>query len=167
MAYDAFIKIETPNVEGESTASKFEKQIEVYSFSWGANQPVTIGSGSSGAAGGKVSISDFNFMKKLESSSTKLFSACCTGNHFGKVTVTLRKAGGTANKQIVFNEYIMEEVYVSSYQLSGSSGGDDTPTESISMAFSKITFNYYPQKTDGGQGTVSPASWDLKTVEAT
>lgn len=164
MAYDTFLKIETPNVAGESTASGFTGQIEIYSFSWGASQPVTIGSGTTGAGAGKVSLSDFSIMKKQDKASPLLFQACCKGQHYGKFTFTFRKAG---TKPIVYLEFILEEVYVSSYQLSGSSGGDDAPTESVSLAFGKVTYNYYPQLSTGGQDKVVPASYDLRTVVTT
>ena len=39
MAFDTYLKIETPDVAGEATATGFEGQIEIYSFSWGASNP--------------------------------------------------------------------------------------------------------------------------------
>src|SRR3954454_19467551 len=91
MAYDAFIKI--PGLDGESERKGFEKQIELYSFSWGASNPSTIGAGGGGGAG-KASISAFNFMKKSDITSPLLFQKCCEGAHFDKVVVTLNKSGG-------------------------------------------------------------------------
>ena len=66
MPFDAFLKIETPNVAGESTDSKHKGEIEIYSFSLGASNPTTIGSATGGAGAGKVSLSSFNFMKKTD-----------------------------------------------------------------------------------------------------
>ena len=51
MAFDTYIKIDT--VDGEATQAKHEKWIEIYSFSWGASNPTTVGSGSGGLAGGQ------------------------------------------------------------------------------------------------------------------
>src|SRR6516225_8190153 len=62
MPFDAFLKIETPNITGESTDSKHKGEIEIYSFSLGASNPTTIGSATGGAGAGKVSLSSFNFM---------------------------------------------------------------------------------------------------------
>ena len=54
---------------------------------------------------------------------------------------------------------------VESIQWSGSSGGDDTPTESVSFAFAKVTIEYYKQAEDTGSMTkVGNASWDLTKV---
>src|SRR5512138_3198017 len=129
MAFDAFIKF--TGVDGESKRKGFEKQIEIYSFSWGASNPTTIGMGGGGGAG-KVTISSFNLMKKTDITSPILFQACCSGDHFDKVVVTLNKAGGKA--PVDFLKYEFDKVYVESIQWSGSGGGDDTPMESLSLA---------------------------------
>lgn len=161
MAFDSFIKI--PGVDGESKRKGFEKQIEVYSFSLGASNPTTIGAGGGGGAG-KVSISSFNFMKKTDITSPVLFQACCDGTHYDKVSITLNKSGGKA--PVDFLKYEFEQVYVESIQWSGSSGGDDTPTESVSFAFGKMVVTYTGQNPDGTKGAVKSGQWDLTTVAA-
>jgi type VI secretion system secreted protein Hcp len=164
MAFDTYILIKTPDVAGEATAAGLPAgQMEIYSFSWGASNPTTVGSGSQGLSGGKVSVSSFNFMKKSEKASATLFSACCTGQHYGSALVTMRKAGGTGGQQ-TFLTYEFTDCMVESIQWSGSSGGDDSPTESVSMAFAKCKITYFGQKPDGSVGKLSEASWDLTTV---
>ncbi|MBV9879081.1 MAG: type VI secretion system tube protein Hcp [Gemmatirosa sp.] len=162
MPFDTFIDIAT--VEGESTATGFEKKIEIYSFSWGASNPVTVGSGSGGMSSGKVSISSFNIMKKTDKSSTTLFQACATGHHFDTATVTMRKATGNAGGQKAFLVYKFTEVMVESIQWSGSSGGDDTPTESVSLAFGKVEVEYFGQDPKGAVKPLGQAAWDLTKV---
>jgi len=166
MAFDTYLKIETPNVTGEATATGFEGQIEIYSFSWGASNPTTIGSGAQGLSAGKVSISSFNIMKKTETSSAPLFNACASGQHYATATVTMRKAGGTAGQQI-FLTYVFTDVMVESIQWSGSSGGDDTPTESVSLAFGKVEITYFKQDDTGAMAKAGQASWNLQTVAST
>jgi type VI secretion system secreted protein Hcp len=162
MAFDTFIDIK--GVEGECTATGFEKKIEIYSFSWGASNPTTVGSGKEGLSAGKVSISSFNIMKKTEKSSATLFAACANGDHFDSATVTMRKAGGSAGQQ-GFLIYEFTDVMVESIQWSGSSGGDDTPTESVSLAFAKVKITYNSQSKDGKTFTkAGEASWDLTKV---
>jgi type VI secretion system secreted protein Hcp len=166
MAFDTFIKFEGVNeVKGETTASGMEDAIEIYSFSFGASNPTTVGSGSGGLSAGKVSLSSFNIMKKTELSSTKLYAACCAGTHFAKATVTLRKAGGVDAGQQVFLTYVFEDVLIESIQWSGSTGGDDTPTESVSIAFGSCVISYYKQDDDTGVAKIADsASWDQTTV---
>lgn len=166
MSFDTYMKFEGGlEVKGESSATGFEGQIEIYSFSFGASNPVTVGPGSAGLAGGRVSISSFNVMKKTEASSPVLFTACCSGQHFDKVTVTMRKATGSSGGQQTFLMYVFDNVMVESIQWSGSSGGDDTPTESLSLAFGKVTIEYFKQsKKSGEMKSAGTATWDLTTV---
>lgn len=163
MAFDTYLDLDT--VEGEATAKGFEKKIEIYSWSFGCSNPTTVGSGKEGLSAGRVSLSSFNVMKKTEKSSTTLFASCCTGKSFAKAKITCRKAGGEAG-QTGFLLYEFEEVMVESVQWSGSSGGDDTPTESVSFAFAKVKVTYNVQSKDGKTFTKGgEASWDLTTVD--
>jgi len=167
MAFDSFVYFDGQSssglkVEGETTDTTYKAKnaFEIYSFSLGASNPVTIGSGTVGSGGGKVSISSFNVMKKTDKASCALFKACCDGSHFTAVHVVLRKAGG---KQLEYLKYDFEEVFVESVQWSGSSGGDDTPTESLSLAFGKVTVTYQPQKADGtADGSPKTSNWDMR-----
>lgn len=159
MAFDTWIKFE--GIEGEGTASGFEKQTEIYSFSWGASNPTTVGASGRGIGASKVSLSSFNIMKKLDSTSPHLFEKCCKGDHVNKVTVTMRKAGG---KQEVFHKIEFETCMIESIQWSGSSGGDDTPTESVSIAFLKVSNGYAKQKKEGGVEGMVTKIWDQATV---
>ena len=164
MSFDTYMKIETPDVAGESTAKGYDNGwFEIYSFSFGASNPVTIGPGSGGVSGGRVSVSSFNVMKKTEKSSPLLFNACCTGQHYGKISVDLRKATGTGG-QSKFLTYQFEECMVESIQWSGSTGGDDAPSESVSFAFAKVKVEYFKQSKDGTLKTAGEATWDQTTV---
>lgn len=161
MAFDTYIKIE--GVEGEATAKGFEKQFEILSFSWGAANPSSVGSGSTGLTAGKVSLTPFNFMKHTDKSSPRLFSACCKGEHFPTAVVSMRKATGQGG-QGVYLTYKFSDVLVESVHWSGSPGGDDTPMESITLAFGKIDIEYMSQGKDGKLVVAGQASWDLVKV---
>ena len=160
MAFDAYLKID--GVAGETLREGHKGEIPIFSFSWGASNPTSIGSSGGGGAG-KVAISSFNFMKKTDAGSAALFQACCTGKHFPKAHVTLYKAGG--DKAVDFLKYDFEEVFVENVQWSGSSGGDDTPMESVSFAFGRVEMTYNPQDAKGAKvGKPVIGSWDLRTV---
>ena len=94
MAFDTYVQISSPGVTGEATADGYAGWIEIYSFSWGASNPNTVGSGATGISAGKVSVSSFNVMKKTEASSAPLFAGCCAGQHYATVEVDMRKATG-------------------------------------------------------------------------
>jgi type VI secretion system secreted protein Hcp len=172
MAFDAYLFID--GVEGEAQA-KFDAKpngissapMEIFSFSFGASNPTSVGTHSGGMSAGKVSVSSLNIMKRSDDASPKLFQMCCEGDHVAKASLVLRKAGGKDNKQSVFLQYDLEKVYVDSIQWSGSSGGDDTPTESVSIAFGKVTITNFVQDTaKGGVKKGNGASWDLTKAVA-
>ena len=156
MAVDMFLKID--GVEGETTDSKHSKEIQIESFSWGASNPPT-GSQGGGLGAGKVSLSDISFMTSVNKASPILFKKCATGEHIKKAVFTARKAG---KDQQDYYKISLEDLIVSSYQASGSSGSD-LPSDSFSIAFTKILFEYRPQKPDGTLDAVIPGGWDVKT----
>ncbi len=158
MAFDAFIKID--KIPGEATAKGKTDHSDIHSFSWGASNPTTVSSGG-GLGAGKVSLSSFNIMKRTDKASPLIFMACCMGTHIGEVLVTLRKAGGESPLDYIV--YTFKDCMIESVQWSGSSGGDDTPTESVSIAYTSVKIEYQPQKSDGSKegGSIS-GSWDIK-----
>jgi type VI secretion system secreted protein Hcp len=171
MAFDAFLYFEGKSssgleVKGETTDATYKSKgaLEISRFALGANNPVTIGSHSGGSGGGKVAISSFSVMKKTDAASAALFRACCDGSHFSKAHVVLRKSGG---KKVEYLKYDFEEVFVESVQWEGATGGDDTPTESLALAFGKVNITYTAQKPDGT--AISPAkeaNWDIRSNKA-
>ena len=162
MAFDAYMKVD--GVEGESTAKGHEKEIEVLSFSFGASNPSSVGPGTTGIAASRVSVSSFNFMKRTDKTSAILFQKCCAGKHIKEVVLTMLKASGDSG-QAPFLKYTFTDVMVDSIQWSGSPGGDDVPTESVSFAFAKVAIEYQQQATSGGAvGQPVVAEWDLTTV---
>ncbi|HLH38681.1 MAG TPA: type VI secretion system tube protein Hcp [Bryobacteraceae bacterium] len=172
MAFDTYLRFDggSPTIEGEATAADLTPPtgwFEIFSFSWGASNPTSVGTHSGGLSAGKVSVSSFNVMKKTDNASPLLFGACCSGQHYEKAKVVMRKATGTSGKQATFLEYDFTDVMIESIQWSGTSGGDDTPTESISIAFAAVKIQYFKQDTK--KGTVSAGnigSWDLTKAAA-
>lgn len=157
MAFDTYLNLD--GIQGESQDSTFKGWIEIFSFSMGASNPATIGSATGGAGAGKVTMSDISLQKLSDAASPLLFQACCSGKHFPKASMILRKAGG---KQMVYLQYDLTEVFVESIQWSGSTGGDDSPTEAVSLAFGQVSVTYTPQKVDGTPDSAVIAGWDVK-----
>jgi type VI secretion system secreted protein Hcp len=155
-AVDFFLKIE--GVEGESTDDKHKKEIDLESWSWGEHQSGTHAGGGGGGAG-KVNMQDFSFTKKIDKSSPVLFLRCAAGTHIKEALLTCRKAGG---EQQEYMQIKMSDLLVSSYQVTGSSGGGIIPMEQISLNFAKIEYEYKPQKADGSLDAAAKAGWDLK-----
>jgi type VI secretion system secreted protein Hcp len=157
MSFDAFLKID--GIEGESQDGKHSKEIEIVSYSFGANQPASSSVGG-GSGIGKVNMHDLTVVKHLDKSSPRLLVACCTGQHIKSAVLTARKAGGDQQDYMVVT---LSDLIVSSVHNGGNPKGDDgLPTEEIKLNFSKINFEYKEQGADGSlKGTVA-GGYDLK-----
>jgi type VI secretion system secreted protein Hcp len=168
MAFNAFLQINSPTVAGEATQANFTGWIEIYSFSWGASNPTSVGSGAKGLSAGKCSISSFNVMKNADVSSPPLFAACASGQHYGGMVVNLLKATGVSGMQQIFWTYTFTDVMIESIQWSGSSGGSDVPTESVSISFCKVQVDYFTQDSATGSMTnAGTSSWNVCTTSQT
>ncbi len=158
MAFDAFLKLD--GIKGESKDSKHAGETEIYSFSFGAHNPTTIGSASGGAGAGKVSFQSFSFMKKTDSASPLIFQACCQGTHIATGGLTLRKAGG--DNPLEYLKWGFKTVFIESIQWAGSTGGDDSPSESVSFVYGQKTIDYQPQSAKGAaEGGAIHGGWDV------
>jgi len=159
MSFDTYMVVK--DIKGEATGMK--DAIEIFSFSWGASAPVTVGAGTGGISASRVTVSSFNVMKKTDAASCDLFLRCAQGEHIGEVKVHMRKQTGKGGQQD-FLIYTFTDVMVESIQWSGSSGGDDTPTESLSLAFAKVAIEYKKQDKEGKLSAGGDAAWDLTKV---
>jgi len=159
MAVDYFLKLD--GIDGESKDSKHSGEIDLESFSWGETQTGSHAFGGGGGAG-KVQMQDFHFVMKANKSSPKLLLACAEGEHIKKAVLTCRKAG---KEQQEFLKITMSDLLVSSFQISGSSHGDEVPTDQVSLNFSKIEYEYKDQKADGTLGGTTKAGFDVKAMK--
>ena len=135
MAVDMFLKLD--GVDGESVDVKYEKWIEVLSFSWGISDgsKLTNAPGKAPSAR-RAQVSDLSITKYLDTSSPKLFEKCCEGEHIGGATLVMRKAG---EKPLEFYKIKLEDVLISSVQNGGAGGGVATELVTFSFASSLIS----------------------------
>jgi type VI secretion system secreted protein Hcp len=164
MATNFFLKLEDPTVEGESTDSNHSKELQILSWSHSFNQPTKPTRSSAG--GGTVeqaNHSDFSVTKYLDSATDDLLKMCWSGKMIGKGTFTAYRADGD-NKPVKYLEVLLEKIVVSNVSFGG--GGGDLPTETVALAYGKVTYTYMPQKpTDGTPGGAQPVSHDLMAQE--
>lgn len=155
-AVDYFLKIE--GIPGESADEQHRDEIEIYSWSWGASNPVTVGGG--GQTTGRAIFQEFQVVKQLDKSTPLLMRACAKGAHIPSAVLFVRKAGATT--PVTYYKITMQDCIVSSYQTSANGGGD-RPTESLSLNFTKISFDYTPYDANGRPLDPITFGWDLAT----
>ena len=164
MASNMYIKFETPNLTGSSTAAEHANEIEVLSWSHGFTQSTSpTRSGVGGGTVEQATHQNLTFTKYLDSSSNDLLKNCWGGKQFDKVTLTCFRAdGATDNKPVQYLLVEMQHVIVSNYSISGGPGY--IPVENVSLDYGIIKYNYIPQKqADGTPGSNLPATHNLET----
>jgi type VI secretion system secreted protein Hcp len=153
-SFDTYIKTTNPTLDGEvSTPAAWVNAWGILSFSAGVSNPTSIDA-SGVHPSGHPNFQDLSVMKLLDKASVMSLQRLATGNHFDTVTLS---CVNHATNALVF-EIKLEQVYFSSISHSGSAGGDDRPTESVSFAYAKITWTYYPPT-----GSPITAFFDLRT----
>jgi len=154
MASDIFAKI--GDIKGESIDAKHKDEIEVLSFSWGVTNSEGVGPGGGGGAG-RATFKDLFIVHRIDKATPKLLEACATGRHLKDATITHRKAGKSQQEYLIIK---MNDVIITGVAHTDSS--DDTGSETVSMAFAKVDFEYKPQKADGSLDAGIHFKFDLK-----
>jgi type VI secretion system secreted protein Hcp len=154
MAIDIFAKI--GDIKGESSDDKHKGEIEVLSYSWGVTSTVSITHGSGGGEG-KATFKDLSIVHKIDKASPVLLLACATGEHIKEATITHRRAGKSQQEFLIFK---MNDVIVTGV-LEG--GGIEAPgSESVTLAFAKVDFEYRALKADGTLDAGIHFKFDIK-----
>ena len=154
MASDIFAKI--GDIKGESLDAKHKDEIEVLSFSWGVTNAGNIGTGGGGGAG-RATFQDLSIVHKIDKATPRLLEACATGGHLKEATITQRKAGKGQQEYLIIK---MNDVIITGVALGDTS--DEAGSETVSLAFAKVDFEYKPQKADGSLDAGIHFKFDIK-----
>jgi type VI secretion system secreted protein Hcp len=156
---DMFLKLE--GIDGESADDKKKDHIEIQSFAIGGANHGALASATGGGTN-KVQLDDIHFTKTIDKASPNLFGALTVGRHIDKATVFVRKAGGDPKDYFTIT---LTPCFVSSYNISGHQGGG-MPTESFSLNYDKIEFEYKTQDDKGNLGPAIKTGWKTSTNKA-
>lgn len=154
MAADIFAKI--GDIKGESLDVKHKDEVEVLSFSWGVTNAGAIGTGG-GAGAGRAAFQDLAIVHAIDKATPGLLRACATGAHLKEVTITHRKAGKGQQEFLVVK---MNDVIITGVTHAGTGGQGNS--ETVSLAFAKVDFEYRPLKADGSLDAGIHFKYDLK-----
>jgi len=139
----------TTKLNGGSKVAGHIGEIDLYSYSQGESTCATCN---------VPSVSDFSFLTKFTPSTISFKKLTLNGKKLTSVDITYIKQGTTP---FTFLKIHMENVLVTSEQESGSTGGDDTPTVSVSLAAVRIAWQFIAQKADGTAGPKTSYGWDV------
>jgi type VI protein secretion system component Hcp len=129
--------------EGESPG---KPGFEIKDFSFGIENPTTIGSATGGAGAGKIKFGEFVIKHTPDSTSPVLFQNLVAGAHYNKVTIEVRKAGGDPNGAgKPFLQFKFNTVFTTKINWSGP--GDEGPEETITFVYGKLRTKYEKRET--------------------
>jgi type VI secretion system secreted protein Hcp len=154
MATDIFAKI--GDIKGESVDAKHKDEIEVLSFSWGVTNTGGLEIGGGGGTG-KATFQGLSIIHNIDKASPKLLEACATGVHLKDATITHRKAGKGQQEFLIVK---MNDVIITAVTHGGTT--TQPASETVSLAFAKVDFEYRPQKPDGSLDAGIHFKYDLK-----
>jgi len=158
MASDAYLLID--GVTGESQAQAMTNNIELDSFSFGASNPADVGG--KGLSAGKCSLSDFSCTFGVDQASYQILKALYTGQHIKSCKFSLRESGGGANP-FTYLVVTMTNCYITSDSIGGGASGK--LSQSMSIAYEAIEYQYYTQDTSTGAVTLAgAATYDIAKV---
>ncbi len=155
MAVSIFGKFPS-GIKGESQQAGHEDEVVILSLNWGLTRPASL-TGNSRATG-VAAFSDISIMKQTDSASNDLFLACAKATALDEIVITFVKDAG--DDQLDYLAYTLSNCLISGYQLSGSTGGD-TPTENVTISFTKIKGLYKKQGSDHSSSSDHEAEYDL------
>nr|WP_255592647.1 type VI secretion system tube protein Hcp [Bordetella sp. BOR01] len=149
------MKIDGAN--GESKDANHKNWTDIISFSWGATQPGNMASGG-GLGAGKASFNDLHVVARIDKAAPAVMKHCASGKHLSKIELSVCKAGG---QQVEYSKITLEDVLVSSVQLSGELNAESVV---VNFAFqaAKVKQQYWEQTEQGGKGAESLVAWDIK-----
>jgi type VI secretion system secreted protein Hcp len=150
-------------VTGETQDPDHKQALEIKEFSFGVENPTTIGSMSSGAGAGKAKFNEFNVKKGVDIASPVLFKACGLGCHFPTLQLIIRKAGGTKLDYLI---YTFKMVFCTKVEWSGGAG-EDAPDEDVTFVYGAMQITYTQQDHTGQALGTSEIAWSQVTNQPT
>lgn len=154
-AFECFLHLD--GVPGEATARLFEDQIVVNALSFGLSQPASTQSGGGGGSN-QVAFSALKITKLLDKASPLLMLKCAQGAPISSAVITCRSSGP---EPVTFYKITMTQVLVTGVTLSGETEAV-RPSETVSLSFETINWEYMPQLPTGGSGQPIETGWDVK-----
>ncbi|MFG6447103.1 Hcp family type VI secretion system effector [Roseateles sp. BYS180W] len=163
---DIYIKFGNPlngkKIEGESRDQEHSKPwFEVSSWSHLIRQPK---SATASTAGGhtaeRCEHAEMVFTKDLDLISPQLWEACSAGTLYDDVEIHFMRANGTQGR-VQYLTIKLKKVIISS--VTPEVVGEGLPTETFSLKYAAVQWEYIQQTMDGKVAKGTPAMWSLAT----
>lgn len=157
------IYVEYEGIKANGTADGFKDHLQVEAVNFGVNRSLTMEPGKmANRESGKPFITEVSLSKTVDNSVSVLFKESVSGSVGKKVTIKFVRTA--QDKVAVFMTYTLTDCLVSSYNISAV--GDETPTENITLSFSKCEISYTEFDANNKAGSPKRAGYDLAAAKA-
>jgi type VI secretion system secreted protein Hcp len=146
-------------IDGESTDKQHDKWIMIESLSSAIHRSITDGARDMERVRGRTTCADVVIVRQLDKSSTKLEEACANGSFYDQVEIHFCTT--VQDKNEPYLKYTLHDAIVTSYSFHGNAESQPRPSESITLGYTKVEWEYVEidPKTGKKKGSV-PASYD-------
>ena len=141
------IILKISGIDGESFIEGHENGIDILAWSWGIINN-TENMGDSSSVSDQTTVKPLVVTKYIDKASPDLALKVLTGEFIDEAILVVRKTG---ESPLDYLKITMSNVEIVNFS-TGGSGGEDRLTESISMIFSKVCYEYTPQEFSGEGG---------------
>ena len=152
------ITLKLGKIQGESVITKHEKEIDVLEWSWGLTQSASAHV-ATGAGSGSADVRDLTIKKYIDSASPTLLQECFFGHDHKEAILTVLKAGGKTAIEMV-KMTMSGTVFISSVN-TGNPTPNDRYTETVTLNFAKVKFEYTGQNADQSKGSTVAGEFDI------
>ncbi|MFU1912996.1 Hcp family type VI secretion system effector [Bordetella avium] len=155
------IYLKIKDIKGNSLVDPYVGCIVLDSYSLGVSQPVSHDVGNSERTLGRPDFRLLSCSKQTDQSSPALMGACAGGKKLGEVElIVARNADDKSLNRICVT---MGNCIIASYDMSGGGGME---SDSFTISFTSIKFEYTQQGPTGEKKGNASMGWDLETNKA-
>ena len=168
--FEIYVKLD--GIEGESAVRGHENETIVVSYEQSIDHAAPPLTGSTGAAAGRPTFSGVRFRKPLDKGSIPLLLACAAGTVIRTARFAFRRTGtGLDFYMVTLADVLVTHIVQragagAQYPLSFdmlTSGADTTGfLDEVTLAYSKIQWEYHPVTATGAPGPAVQGGWDLR-----
>ena len=149
-------------LDGEATATGYEKWVECGSVQWGVGRGISAGvGGGSKREATAPSVSEITLTKTMDAFSPLLLKEAIGGTA-KEVKIEMTQTDNSG-QHVAYQKYILHNTLVSGYSV--SSGGD-RPSESLTLNFSKFDSEYIKVDDAFKTATTGHVIYDLSTAKS-
>jgi type VI secretion system secreted protein Hcp len=152
------IVLKVGKIQGDSVVAKHEKEIDVLEWSWGLTQSASAHI-ATGAGSGSADVRDLTITKYVDSATPTLLQECFFGSDHAEAVLTVLKVGGKTPIEMV-KMTMSGTVFISSVN-TGHPTPDDRYTETLTLNFADVKFEYTGQNKDQSKGASIAGAFNI------